>query len=77
MNLEEKVDKILKHVEKMDRGIYGDLDNGTPGLIKENKNQEDRIVKLEESQKKIKYWIAGFSFATPPLLYIIKQKLGL
>jgi hypothetical protein len=77
MNQEEKIDKILTHVEKLNRGMYGDPDNGVPGLIKENQDQEVRLKAVEENQKKVKYWIAGFSFAVPSLLYFVKEKLGL
>ena len=75
MNQEEKIDKILGHVEKLSRGMYGDPDNGTLGLIKENKDQELRILKLEQNEKKRTYWIAGMSFAAPAILYFIKEKL--
>lgn len=55
----EKIDKILKHVEKIDRGMYGDPDNMTPGVIERQLNDAIRIQRLEDSRKTQRYWIAG------------------
>lgn len=77
MSQDEKLDKILSKVEKIDRGMYGDPDNGVPGLIKDNQDQEERILALEDSQKKVKYWIAGFSVTVPALIAFIKQRFGM
>lgn len=77
MNSDEKLDKILGHVEKLNRGMYGDPDNGVPGLIKDNLDQEERIKSLEQGQKNFKYWIGGFSFAGSAVVIMIKEKLGL
>lgn len=77
MNSDEKLDKILWHVEKLNRGVYGDPDNGVKGLIKENQDQEERIKSLEDTRKHAKYWVGGFSVAGSTVAVFIKEKLGL
>jgi hypothetical protein len=74
---DDKLDQILTHVEKLSRGMYGDPDNGVHGLIRENMDREIRLKAVEDNQKKVKYWIAGFSIAIPSIILFIKQKLGL
>lgn len=55
----EKLSKQEKDIARINRGLYGDPDNETPGLIARQKMDEDRLQKLEESNKRQKYWLAG------------------
>jgi hypothetical protein len=88
MSTDEKIDHIMRKVDKIDRGVYGDPDNGVDGLIKENKDQEKRLFTLElQSQehekfrKDLKWWIgkvaAGVSLACGIVWTLIKQRLGI
>lgn len=79
-NENEKLDKILAHLETqgqeihlIKRGMYGDPLNGTNGLIKDNLDQERRIKSLEEDGKKQKWIIAGFSFSVPVITMLVKE----
>lgn len=88
MSTEEKIDHILRKVDKIDRGVYGDPDNGVDGLIKENKHQEVRLTALEvqvaehdKFRKDLKWWIgkiaAGVSVGVGVVWTLIKQRLGI
>jgi hypothetical protein len=80
----DKLDKVLsmlhdhsEDLETIKRGIYGDKQNGVPGLLQENKDQEERIKKLEELKKKGTYMVAGVTLAWPVIWHHIKQYFGL
>lgn len=73
---DDKIDKILGHVEKLSRGMYGDPDNGVKGLIKDNQDQEERIKSLEELKKKGVYMIAGVTLTWPIIWHYIKTFFG-
>lgn len=75
MNSDEKLDKILEQVEKINRGVYGDKDNGVKGLIKENQDQEERIKSLEDTRKHAKYWVGGVTVAGSAVVVFVKEKL--
>lgn len=74
---DNKLDQILGHLQKLNRGMYGDPDNGVKGLIKDNLDQEVRLKAVEDTQKKVKYWIAGFTVTVPVIIHFVKERLGL
>lgn len=68
MNLEDKIDHIMKKVDKIDRGMYGDTDNKTPGLIDRQIKDEQDISDLKKEREKLKYWLTGFAAAVSMIL---------
>ncbi len=60
---EEKLDILLSRTEKIERGLYGDEDNGVKGLIKDSEDQDERIKKLEKSKWKERGIIGGLIMA--------------
>ena len=80
----DKLDKILsrmdEHSEELQtirRGIYGDKENGVPGLLANDKDQEKRLKSLEEFKKKIVYTVGGITLVVPPFIQEIKKYFGL
>lgn len=66
MTPSQKLDTILSHLKKqgedidrINRGLYGDPDNKTPGLIERQLQDEQRLKKLEDDRKRQRYWTAG------------------
>jgi hypothetical protein len=76
MSTDEKIDHIMRKVDKIDRGVYGDPDNGVDGLIKENKDQEKRLKSLEDDGRKQKWMVAGFSFSVPVVVTLVREWLS-
>lgn len=62
MELEE-IAKTLKRIEDdihtIKRGVYGDEANGVKGLIETDREQHQRIKKLEEVKSKAVWVVAG------------------
>lgn len=61
MTTEEKVDHILETVDEISRGLYGDNKNKIPGVIDNVATHHTRLKSLEESRKKVLYWLGGAS----------------
>lgn len=66
MTTDEKIDQILKlceqhgrDIERINRGLYGDPDNKTPGLIERQFEDESRLNALEERNDRQKWWTGG------------------
>lgn len=63
-------------IEKIDRGVYGDKDNKTPGLIDRQDSDEKRIAVLEKnmvSKKTVAAWVAGLSSIVATIGHTIKE----
>lgn len=60
---EDKLDKIIRAIDKIDRGLYGDADNKVPGLMQNHYELKARMDLMQEREKKRTYLIAGFSSA--------------
>lgn len=79
MSLEEndKLDKVLAQLEKMNRGLYGDPDNKVVGLMQDHFELKADVLKLKEKDKYKTWTIAAFtsgaSFGLPFLWDWFKQ----
>lgn len=51
-----------KVLEKISRGVYGDPDNKTKGLIDIQQDHGIRIESIEEVKKKVLWWAGGAIF---------------
>lgn len=61
-HLVRAVDLITKDVQTIKRGLYGDEENGTKGLIARQQKDEERLDKIELHIKKDtlrRKWFAG------------------
>ena len=80
-NEEEKIDKLIAQVEKMNRGLYGDAENKVPGLMQSHYEVKADVQELKENQKKRVWIIAGFSTAAsislPLFIEWFKKQFGL
>lgn len=72
---------ILDEVHALNRGIYGDAKNGTPGLLQRQDRDEKRIetiegelVKLKGFRNKVIWTGAGFVAGIQGLWELIKWK---
>lgn len=74
---EDKLDKLIKMVDKMNRGLYGDADNKVPGLMQAHYELHSDVVKLKENEKKKAWMAAGTSVTLPLIVMWFKEKLGL
>ena len=45
--MSEKQDQMHEHIQRVDRFIYGDQDNGVDGLVERQKKDEHRLDNLE------------------------------
>jgi hypothetical protein len=77
----DKLDRLIDQVEKMNRGLYGDAENKVPGLMQSHYEVKADVLAMKENQKKRVWMIAGFSSAAsltlPALLEWIKKTFGL
>lgn len=51
-------------IAKIDRGVYGEPENGNPGLFERQKKDEERISALEKNmvtKKSVAVWITSLS----------------
>ena len=46
--MEEKLDILLTRTERIERGLYGDEENGVKGLIHDHKTMDKRVAKIEK-----------------------------
>lgn len=53
--LQVEITGIKTDIEVIRRGVYGDKENGVQGLIDYNKDQAERISKLELFSNKLKW----------------------
>ena len=67
---DDKLDKILSsldelngRVEKMGRGLYGDVQNKQVGLMQKHYDLADEVKALKEKDQRRTWMIAGFSSA--------------
>lgn len=77
MNAQEddKLDKILKEIGKINRGLYGDAENKVPGLMQNHYELKEDVVKLKEGKKKL-YWMVGGFVAAVEAFYFIWKEIG-
>lgn len=77
----DKLDRLIDQVEKMNRGLYGDAENKVPGLMQSHYEVKAEVLQMKEAQKKRTWMIAGFSSAaslTLPVLWEwLKKTFGL
>lgn len=77
----DKIDIVLDHLEKLQRGIYGDPDNNFKGLIERQDEDELRADKIERRIDKIEYnnkllWGGATGlFGSGGLIYILWDRL--
>ena len=64
-------DKTGQSLAKLDRGVYGDKDNKTPGLIDRQIEDEKRIAALEEANKKRTWIMIGASAVMSGLTFLV------
>ncbi len=50
-NILRKLDLVLKEVDIIKRGVYGDEDNDVPGLIDHQRDHLSKILDLQRGQK--------------------------
>lgn len=74
---DDKLDKILKQVESINRGLYGDAVNKVPGLMQQHYELDAKVDKLQESEKKRTWMAGGVSLTFPLVVMWLKDKLGL
>jgi len=55
----DKLDDLMKEVQSIKRGVYGDKDNGVNGLIHHQRDHLQRLIDLEESKKKAIWFGSG------------------
>jgi len=74
---EDKLDIIIKKLDKMERGLYGDIDNKVPGIMQSFYELKADVEKLKEHRRKAIWWGAGFITAMNAAAIYIFKKLGL
>jgi hypothetical protein len=75
---EEKIDRLIDQVEKMNRGLYGDPENKQKGLMQVVYDNVDEVKQLKEKDQRRTWMIAGFSSAaslTLPVLWEWAKKI--
>lgn len=58
-DIAEQLNEISQELHTVKRGVYGDKENGRPGLIETDKEQHKRIKDLEEFRKKALWFGSG------------------
>jgi Zn-dependent membrane protease YugP len=78
---ESKLDRILKEVGDINRGLYGDHKNKVKGLMQEHYELKEQVVKLKETDKKRTWVVFGFTsaigFSAPFVWAMVKKYFGL
>lgn len=65
---EDKLDRLIDQVEKLNRGLYGDAENKQKGLMQVVYDNVEDVRKLKEMNQKKTWMIAGFSSAASLVL---------
>jgi len=66
-DIAETLETIRHELHTVKRGVYGDKENGRPGLIETDLEQHKRIKNLEEFRNKA-VWIAAGAIAVVEVL---------
>jgi hypothetical protein len=74
---DDKLDIIIRQVQKINLGLYGDEDNKIVGMMQKHYELEADVKNLKDTKKWATAWIAGFSVAMSFIGSWIKSKLGL
>ena len=77
MTQEEKIDHILRKVDKIDRGLYGDVENKQEGLMQKHYEVATRVKDLEDQKTKAIYWGTGLFAGLALTWEVIKKWMGL
>ena len=72
---DDKLEEILKTVNSIHRGVYGDPENKVLGLIDHRKDHEKRITNLEDTRKKALWYGSGALLALNAAYHFIKDKI--
>lgn len=70
-------DHFMREVETIKRGIYGDEQNGVKGLIATDREQHNRIKKLEEFKARTIYTAGGMWLLIMIVWETFKDKIKL
>lgn len=68
---------ISEKVQKIERGMYGEGENGTPGLIQRQALDEQRITKIESKINRGVWFLSGILVSIEVAWQFIKQKFKL
>jgi hypothetical protein len=78
---EDRIDKLIEQVEKMNRGLYGDEENKQKGLMQVVYENVDDVKQLKEKAQRRTWMIAGASSTGSLLLPVVwewmKKTFGL
>jgi hypothetical protein len=74
---DDKLDKILEEMAKMNRGLYGDPHNKVPGLMQSHFELKDQVEKINEFKKKATWTFAGLTTAAPFIAAEVRKWFGL
>ena len=80
-NEEDKIDKLIQEVARMNRGLYGDSENKQKGLMQVVYDTVDDVDKIKDKQKRMSYTLGGLGLAgtvTWPFIWeSIKKYFGI
>ena len=76
-HINSRFDKLDSAIEEIRRGLYGDKQNGVKGLIDNRDEDHRRILKLEDTKKKMLWTGGGIIIAVELLWHSLKHKFGL
>jgi hypothetical protein len=74
---DDKLDHIIRKIDKINLGLYGDADNKIPGLMQGHYELKEDVHKLKEFKKKATWVSLGLSTAWPAIVYFFKSKFNL
>lgn len=64
---------VMQKINSLERGVYGDEPNETPGLNDRLKTNELEVNKLKNKQTRALAWGGGFIVGFNALIFLIKE----